>query len=284
MNEELRLMKLHKIAGIILLLTIIVPASSSFAEERELLFGSVAMDIPAVMHKRLTPLTRYLSEELGRPVSLKLSPNMGVAIDEAARSSVDLAYLTPVAYLKARDKGGAELVAKTVTDGKASFKLMIVVREDSPIKTIADLEGKTFAFGDERALLQRAAVVGAGIKLEQLGDYKFLGHYDNIARAVMSKDFDAGILKDTMAYKWDGKGLRIVYASPDLPPYNIVVSKKVDKELLGQIRQAFLKLDRNNPEHLKVIKALDKKYDGFAPTSDAEYDVVRQLIKPFANE
>lgn len=275
-------MKTIKLSCLVILLATIVPVSSAFAAENELLFGSVAMDIPAVMHKRLTPLTRYLSNELGRPVSLKLSPNMGVAIDEAAKSTVDLSYLTPVAYLKARDKGGVELVAKTVTKGKASFKLMIVVRENSPIKTVEDLHGKSFAFGDERALLQRAAVVGSGLKLEQLAGYKFLGHYDNIARAVMNGDFDAGILKDTMAYKWDGKGLRILYESPDLPPYNIVVSKKVDPQLSSKIRQAFLKLDRNNPEHLKIIKALDKKYDGFAPTSDAEYDVVRQLIKPFA--
>ena len=206
---------------------------------------------------------------------------MGAAINEAAKASVDLAYLTPVAYLKARDKGGVELIAKTVTNGKASFKLVIVVREDSPIKSIEDLIGKSFAFGDERALLQRAAVVGSGIKLEQFNHYKFLGHYDNIARAVMSKDFDAGILKDTMAYKWQGKGLRILYASPDLPPYNIVVSRKVDKGLRDKLRQAFLRLDHNDPEHMQVIKALDKKYDGFAPTSDAEYNVVREMIKPF---
>ena len=98
----------------------------------------------------------------------------------------------------------------------------------------------------------------------------------------MNDDFDAGILKDTMAYKWQGKGLRILYSSPNLPPYNIAASKNVDKKLLQQLRQAFLKLDRKNPEHLAVIKALDKKYDGFAATSDAEYDIVRQLIKPFA--
>jgi len=34
-------------------------------------------------------------------------------------------------------------------------------------------------------------------------------------------------------------------------------------------------------DDLKVIKAVDKKYDGFAATSDAEYDVVRKLVAPF---
>ncbi|HEY5603082.1 MAG TPA: hypothetical protein VIM41_08250, partial [Gammaproteobacteria bacterium] len=36
----------------------------------ELRFGSVAMDIPAIMQKRLLPLTKYLSNILGQPVVL----------------------------------------------------------------------------------------------------------------------------------------------------------------------------------------------------------------------
>ena len=254
------------------------------AAEKELQFGSVAMDIPAVMHKRLTPLTQYLSKTLNRSVMLKLSPNMGAAIKESAQGTVDIAYLTPVAYLKAHEQGGAKLIAKTVTKGKASFQLMIVVKEDSPIKSVQQLVGKSFAFGDKKALLQRATVVGSGIKLQQFSEYKFIGHYDNIARAVMSGDFEAGILKDTMAFNWEGKGLRILYSSPHLPPYNIAASKNVDKKTLASLRKAFLSLDGKNPEHLKIIKALDKKYNGFAPTSDAEYDVVRKLIKPFVKK
>ena len=158
---------------------------------------------------------------------------------------------------------------------------MIVVKENSPIKSVEDLKGKSFAFGDERALLQRAAVVGSGISLKDFKEYRFIGHYDNIARAVMNNDFDAGILKDTMAYKWEGKGLRILHASPALPPYNIVASKNVSKKVLNELKQVFLSLDKNNPEHLKVIKAVDKKYDGFAATNDAEYNIVRKLVAPF---
>ena len=159
---------------------------------------------------------------------------------------------------------------------------MIVVRDDSDIKNINQLKGKSFAFGDKRALLQRAAVVGAGIKLEELGSYEFIGHYDNIASAIMHGDFEAGILKDTMAFKWNKKGLRILYKSPHLPPYNVAVSKTVSPELREKITKAFLALDGSNPEHLKVIKALDKKYNGFSKTSDKEYDVIRDLIAPFS--
>jgi phosphonate transport system substrate-binding protein len=249
--------------------------------QNELLFGSVAMDIPAAMYTRLKPLTDYLSQELHRPVTLRLSPDMGSAINEVASGNVQLAYLTPVAYLNARKKGGAKLIVKTVTEGKGSFKLMIVVRQDSPIKTVDDLAGKSFAFGDKKALLQRATVVGAGLPLSKLGSYKFIGHYDNIVRAVMNGDFDAGILKDTMAYKWQGKGIRILYQSPDLPPYNITASRDTSPKTVAALRKAFLALNVKNPQHIKVIKALDKKYTGFAPTSDREYNVVRKLVAPF---
>jgi len=247
----------------------------------EIRLGSVAMDIPAEMYRRLAPLTKYLSESLKRPVKLKLSPSMSAAIDEVSKGSVELAYLTPVAYLKAHAKGDVQLVARMVTNNKATFQLMVVVRDDSPIKRVQDLKGKTFAFGDKAALLQRAVVVGAGMPLESLGEYKFIGHYDNIAKGVANGDFDAGILKDTMAHDWQHRGLRILHSSPPLPPYNIVASSKLDAKLLQQIRQAFLALDIKNPAHRKVIQALDDEYSGFAPVLDSDYDVVRQLIAPF---
>jgi len=257
-------------------------ASPGMASEPDsLTFGAVAMDIPAVMHKRLTPLTRYLTEALGRPVTVRPSPNLSKAVDEITSGAVDIAYLTPVAYINAQRAGNVRIVAKTVTNGRSTFKLMIVTRQDSPIRNVRELAGKRFAFGDAAAILQRAAVVDAGIRLEQFGSYRFLGHYDNIARGVLNGDFDAGILKDTSALHWQEQGLRILHASPDLPPYNIVVSRKLDPATVTAIRSALLALDARNEKHSVVIKALDKKYDGFAATSDAEYDVVRRMVAPF---
>jgi len=250
-------------------------------DRQELYFGSVAMDIPAVMYRRLQPLIKYLSAGIGRPVTLKLASNMDKAIQDITHGDVDLAYLTPVAYLRAHAKADARLLVKTVTDGKGSFRLMIVVKENSPIKSIADLRGKTFAFGDRAALLQRATVVNAGIRLEEFKDYKFIGHYDNVVRAVMHGDFDAGILKDTMAYKWKGKGIRILYASPALPPYNISVGKNTSPEMYEKLKALFLNLNDEDPQHRAIIHSVDVNYSGFSATSDGEYDVVRELIKPF---
>ena len=247
----------------------------------ELSLGSVAMDIPAVMHQRLSPLASYLSQELGIPVRVRPDVGLNQAVNNIAAGHVDIAYLTPIAYVKAQQAGNVRIIAKTVTKGQKSFRLMLVTREDSAIRTVADLTGKRFAFGDEAALVQRAVVVNAGIRLEDFGSYRFLGHYDNIARGVRNGDFDAGILKDTTAYSWEKKGLRIIYSSPELPPYNIVVSQSTPASTAKAIQSALLKLRLDEPGHRDVIKALDQSYAGFAAASDAEYDIIRLIVKPF---
>ena len=273
-------------AGVWLALLLFVLSMSASAETRErstqeLSLGSVAMDIPTAMYQRLKPLADYLTHELGRPVRLHMSPDLPKAIKDVASGNVDIAYLTPIAYVDARSAGNVHILAKTVTQGRNTFRLMLVTRTDSPIHSIQDLAGKRFAFGDEAAILQRAVLVNAGIRLEQLGTYRFLGHFDNIARGVANGDFDAGILKDTTFFQWEKKGLRSFYASPELPPFNIVAGKHVSEPLRLSIQAALLRLNPENPEHRAVIKTLDANYDGFAPATDADYDVVRVLTQPF---
>lgn len=274
------------IAALWLVLLLFVQSMNADAEPTakpvpELSLGSVAMEIPAAMHQRLKPLAAYLSQELQRPVRLHMSPDLSRAVKEVAAGNVDIAYLTPVAYVDARAAGNVHILAKALTQGRDSFRLMLVTRSDSPIRTVENLTGKSFAFGDEAAILQRAVVVNAGVRLEQLANYRFLGHYDNIARGVANGDFDAGILKDSLAAQWEKKGLRTIYTSPGLPPYNIVAGKHVDEPTRRAIQAALLKLKVDNPEHRDIIKALDAGYDGFAAATDSDYDVVRTLTKPF---
>jgi phosphonate transport system substrate-binding protein len=262
------------------ILALLACGTAVAAEPRELTLGTVAMEIPAVMFQRLRPLADYLSREIKQPVHLRPAADLSKAVEELAEGRVDIAYLTPIAYVDAYKSGNVRILAKTVTRGRESFRLMLVVRRNSPIRTVRDLAGKRFAFGDEAAILQRAVTINAGIRLEELGAYRFLGHYDNIARGVANGDFDAGILKDTSAHEWEKKGLRILYSSPELPPYNIAVSHKLDNRVASAIQAALLRLNTANPEHNKIIKALDPGYSGFAPATDADYDIVRTLVQP----
>jgi phosphonate transport system substrate-binding protein len=266
---------------LVLHVLVLMPVKVWAAPEQEILFGSVAEDTPAMMHQRLTPLIDYLEKSIGRRVTLTLSPNMSEAINALSSGNVELAYLTPVAYIRARELANATLVAKVVNNKQEYFRLEIVVRNDSPIRNIADLAGKRFAFGDPAAKLQQAVVVNAGIPLKSLGERAYLGHYDNIVRGVLNRDYDAGIVTDSKARKWEKNGLRVIYSSPRLPPYNIAASRKLDHALFLKLQSALLSLDRNKPDDRRILDAMGEDYDGFAHTKDQEYDIVRKLIKPF---
>ncbi|MCL5060049.1 MAG: PhnD/SsuA/transferrin family substrate-binding protein [Candidatus Thermoplasmatota archaeon] len=254
------------------------------AEQEELYLGSVAMDVPAEMVRRMTPLTEYLTKKTGIKISFRASPNLGSAVNELGKDFTQIAYLTPVAYIEAHDKYRVQPLVSPLTHGKSTFNLVIAVRSDSPYKTMEDLKGRKFAFGDQKALLQRAVVVGAGVKLEDFSNYGFLKHYDNIAKAVLNKDFDGGILKDTIYEEFAPKGLRKIYTSPPLSSYLFAVSDRLPPATVKKLRNAFLELNASNPEHAAVLKELDKGYGGFEPQEDKDYDPTRKLIAPFQQE
>jgi phosphonate transport system substrate-binding protein len=265
------------VAILLFAVTLLAPVFS----HADMYLGSVAMDVPAAMVQRLTPLTRYLSAKTGEKIHFRASPNLGSAVDDIGVGHTQIAYLTPVAYIEAHQKYNVLPLASPLTHGKTTFNLVIVVRDDSPIRTVSDLRGKRFAFGDEKALLQRAVVVGSGVKLEELGNYAFLNHYDNIAKAVLNGDFDAGILKDTIAEKFKPQGLRYVHVSPDLSSYLFAVNNTVPPAMVTKLRKALLELKPDTAEGKMILGALDSGYDGFSSASDSEYDVIRKLIAPF---
>ena len=246
--------------------------------------GSVAMDVPAAMVKRLTPMATYLSAQTGFKVSFRASPNLSSAVEDLGAGHTQMAYLTPVAYLDAHERYQVMPLVGPLTRGKSTFNLVIAVKKDSSIKTVADLRGRKFAFGDEKALLQPAVVVAAGMKLEDFASYGYLRHYDNIAKAVLNGDFDAGILKDTVADEFAPKGLRIIHVSPPLAPYLFAVSRDLAPKTVAKLKNAMLALNSGTPESKAVLSSLDPGYDGFVAAEDKDYNGIRSLVANVSNK
>jgi len=256
-------------------------AQAQTAPAAEVTMGSVAMDIPVEMIKRLSALTNYLALTTNLNVRFRPSPNLGSAVDDLGKGQTQIAYLTPVAYIDAHKKYGViPLVAPTI-DGQPHFSLVIGVKSGSGIKTPADLKGKRFAFGDEKALLQRAAVESMGLKSSDFSNFAYLKHYDNIAKAVLAGDFDGGILLNNTANAFKDRGIVVVGSTPPLPSYIFAVHPGMPVAVRNQLRDALLALKRNSPEAIATLEAFDKNYDGFVLVEDQAYDPIRKLIQPF---
>jgi len=243
--------------------------------------GSVAMDIPVEMIRRMSALTDYLARNTNLAIHFRPSPNLGSAVEDLGTGQTQIAYLTPVAYIEARKKYGVIPLVAPTTQGQPSFSLVIGVKAGSGITTPSELKGKRFAFGDPKALLQRAAVVSMGLRLHEFSGFSYLKHYDNIAKAILAGDFDGGILKDSVAEGFKSKGLVVIGSTPPLPSYLIAVHPGMPAAVRNQLRDALLALKKTTPERTATLETFDVAYDGFMPIEDAAYDPVRALIQPF---
>src|SRR5829696_6181865 len=94
-------------------------------------------------------LTRLLERETGLRFKLLVPTSFPAAIEGMATSSVDLAWLSPMAYVHAHQTVGAEPVLTGLREGSPTSLSQVVVRADSGIRTIEGLRGKRLAFVDQ---------------------------------------------------------------------------------------------------------------------------------------
>lgn len=247
----------------------------------EVTMGSVAMDIPVEMIRRMSALTNYLALSTDLNVRFRPSPNLGSAVDDLGGGQTQIAYLTPVAYIEARRRYGVVPLVAPTTAGRPHFSLVIGVRAGSGIDSPAALKGRRFAFGDEKALLQKAAVESMGLKAGDFAASAYLKHYDNIAKAVLAGDFDGGILKDSIAEGFRSRGIAVIASTAPLPSYLFAVHPGMPAAVRNALRDAFLALKRGSPEQAATLEAFDSAYDGFVVVEDQAYDPVRKLIQPY---
>jgi phosphonate transport system substrate-binding protein len=257
------------------------PKATSDDPGARVTMGSVAMDIPVEMIKRMSALTNYLALSTNLNIRFRPSPNLESAVEDLGTGQTQIAYLTPVAYIEARRKYGVIPLVAPTTNGRPLFSLVIGVRAGSGIHSPAELKGKSFAFGDEKALLQRAAVASMGLSPNDFSSYAYLKHYDNIAKAVLAGDFDGGILKDSVAEGFRGKGVDVIGSTAPLPSYLFAVHPGMPAAVRGQLRDALLALNKSSPDGAATLEAFDIAYDGFVTIDDSAYDPVRALIQPF---
>ena len=261
-----------------------LPAGAGAAQKAlgsDVTMGSVAMDIPVEMIKRMSALTNYLALSTNLNIRFRPSPSLESAVEDLGTGQTQIAYLTPVAYIEARKKYGVIPLVAPTTQGRPYFALVMGVKAGSGINTPAELKGKRFAFGDQKALLQRAAVASMGLGLHDFSNFAYLKHYDNIAKAVLAGDFDGGILKDSVAEGFKSKGIVVIGSTPPLPSYLFAVHPGMPVSVRNQLRDALLALKKTTQENAATLEAFDSAYDGFLPIEDTAYDPVRTLIQPF---
>ena len=246
-------------------------------------FGVVPLESPALMHRRFTPLADYLGRHVGRPVELKVALDFDEAVRDLGEGRTQFAYLTPSTYVLAHRRFGATLLVTALRRGQPFQHAAIICRRDARLQSLADLKGRSFAFGDVNStsshIVPRAMLLDAGVPVELLGSFDHLGHHDAVAAAVVRGDYDAGAVMESVAARYEAEGLMTLVQSPPIPEFNICAARELPGDVRDALRGALLSLGRDGGEGSAVLETLYADYTGFAPATDADYAGIRAMME-----
>ena len=265
------------------------PTSSS----RVLRVGFVPAEDAQRVIQNAQPLVEILQTKLGMEVQPFVATDYTGVVEALRVGKLDIAFLTPASYVLAKNEARVRVVLKSERKGSPFYYAAIITRADSGIKTLDDLRGKTFAFGDPLStsanVFPRKLFHEKGI--DPVRDFRqvlYSGGHDATVLAVLNGKVDAGATyanspdnKDTAWARYlknpaDIEQIRAIAFSEPIPADNLVLAENLDQGLGRRIEEVFLELSRD-PQGKRMLRDL-YQIDGFVPATDKDYDSVREAF------
>jgi phosphonate transport system substrate-binding protein len=181
---------------------------------------------------------------------LKVAQSYGAVVEAMCNGTADIAFVGPVTYLQARERGCADLLAVAVKKGESIYYAGLFARNDSPIKSIEDLHGKDAAFGDVNStssfVVPMAMLLEAGIDpVKDLGALRITGSHANSLAALLEHRVDTAALSFESYEKAvregvpGAKDLRVIARSDAIPYPPLIMNARLPDALKTKLRDAF---------------------------------------------
>ena len=230
------------------------------------------------------PLAEHLAKRLGRPVQLRTVDSWEGLAKSLANGETDMALMGPWGYVLANHAAGAQAVSTILYDGKPEYFAIMVTHPDSGIKSVADLKGRSFAFGDKGStsgyLIPLHHFMKQGLEPEKfLGKVLYTKH-QAIETQVAAGQLDAGADYNRNRNAMIEQGLIkaersvVFWQSDPLPNDAFAVSEALSKD-----RAFVAKLQAALAETGELLKAqpqlLPAHYTGFVARDNATYKPIR---------
>lgn len=230
------------------------------------------------------PLAEHLSRQLGRPVKLYTVDTWEGLAKSLAAGETDIALMGPWGYVLANHVAGAQAVASILYDGKPEYHAIMVTHPRSGIRSIADLKGRTFAFGDKGStsgyLIPYHHFQKSGLDpATHLGRVLHTRH-QAIELQVTRGEIDAGADYDRNRNAMISEGLIkaedsvVFWTSAPLPNDAVAVRAGLaqDTKFVAQLRAALASV---GPELARTPHLLPPRYTGFVAKDNAYYRPIR---------
>lgn len=230
--------------------------------------------------------TKYLAARLKTPVQFTHSKTY-LEVNEMLRNgSVHFALVCTGAYVMGDREFGMDLVAVPRYLGKAEYYSFIIVREESPIREVKDLEGKRIALTDP---LSNSGYFYPMFLVRQMGrdperffsQMLFTYSHDSSMQAVLKGIADVAAV-DSLIFDYElehnralGRSLRIIHKSPPFGINPIVASRAVPKGRVEVVKQILLGMDQD-AEGRRILDLL--RIDDFIEPPQGMYEATKKMI------
>lgn len=237
----------------------------------------------ATIIQNAQPLKTYLSDKLGKKIEIVVTTDYSSMIEAMRFGRIEIGYFGPFSYVLAKSKAPEiEAFAVGVEKGKPTYNSVLIANKEGPVKTVADIKGKSFGFGDQASTSSHLAPRAYLVKQGLVGgtDYEpvHLGTHDAVARAVQAGQIPAGALSEPILRSLIERGMidpakiTELGLSAPIPNYPIAMQGSLAPELKEKIRDAFLGI-----EDEEILAAF--RVEGFEPADDSSYDVLRETAQ-----
>lgn len=241
-------------------------------DTRTLTFGIVPQQSASRLARMWGPLIARLGNDLGMTIQFATTKDIPTFEACLAAGAYDLAYMNPVHYTIFSNVAGYQALAH---QSQKRLRGLVVVRKDSPIQSLEDLQGAEVAFPSPGAfgasVVPRAEMRGRGIEF----DPKYVKSHDSVYRAVLAGLMPAGggvqrtlnAISDEMRDQ-----LRVIYETEGYTPHAIAARSNLPNQLRSEIQTLLMRISDEAPA---LTNSVGMK--GFETASDENWDDVRSL-------
>lgn len=221
------------------------------------------------------PLFQAIGDTAELRFDLKVAQSYGAVVEAMCNGTADIAFVGPVTYLQARERGCAELLAVAVEDKQSVYYAGFFGRKDSPVRSLADLRGRSIAFGDVNStssfVYPLAMLLEEGIDpVKDLGALRLTGTHANSLAALIEDRVDAAALSFDSYEKAVRNGIpgaeevRVIARSEAIPYPPLVMNTRLPDAMKSRLRQAFANVANSPDIRPEMIRGYGgKQVDGY---------------------